>query len=467
MSATATYKVRFEPVGLEMEIIEGETVLDAAFRQGIALPHGCKEGQCGSCKAKIHEGDFELLKYSTFALPDYESEDGSVLLCRTHVYGDVTVDLLNFDEELLSRAIVVKDFHGRLTRIDALTHDIRMLEMEVEAPVRFWAGQYVDLMIVGRGIVRAYSMASPPSAGNRLQFIVKKYPNGAFSALLDDGLAVGDAMTAKGPYGTCFRREKRSGAMLLIGGGSGMSPLWSILTDHLESGEQRPVRFFYGARTPCMPTRSMRAWQTATRSKRRSGPKRMAISTICAGRSCLDAGANPVELVEGLELAVTETIAALKRSATSLDGAKGLRAIASIAANDTKLGAMVAEAFERAGNQGIVAVEFGNTVETTLEVVEGMAFERGYLSHHMVTDVERMQAVLDNPYILMTDHKIQAMEELAGLFGLIEKSGRPLLIIAEEVAPPVTMQLLARRERTNVPVARPCLRTSQSPRAAG
>jgi len=114
---------------------------------------------------------------------------------------------------------------------------------------------------------------------------------------------------------------------------------------------------------------------------------------------------------------------------------------------------MVAEAFERAGNHGIVAVEYGATVETTLEVVEGMAFERGYLSHHMVTDVERMQVVLDEPFILMTDHKIVAMEQLNGVLSMIEKSGRPLLIIAEEVAPPVIMQLLSRREKTNFKVA--------------
>ncbi|NVN85521.1 MAG: chaperonin GroEL [Rhodopseudomonas sp.] len=171
------------------------------------------------------------------------------------------------------------------------------------------------------------------------------------------------------------------------------------------------------------------------------------------GLALLAAGANPVELVEGLELAVEETIKVLKRSAKSVDGAKGIRAIATIAANDAKLGEMVAEAFERAGNHGIVAVEFGSTVETTLEVVEGMAFERGYLSHHMVTDVERMQVVLDNPYILMTDHKIQAIDELNGVFALIEKSGRPLLIIAEEVAPPVIMMLLSRRERNNFKVA--------------
>ena len=171
------------------------------------------------------------------------------------------------------------------------------------------------------------------------------------------------------------------------------------------------------------------------------------------GLKLLADGANAVELVEGLEAAVEETIKALKRSARAVDGPNGIRAIATIAVNDARLGAMVAEAFERAGNHGIVAVEFGTTVETTLEVVEGMAFERGYLSHHMVTDVERMQVVLDEPYILMTDHKIQTSDQLAGVFGLIEKSGRPLLIIAEEVAPPVIMMLLSRREKTNVKVA--------------
>jgi len=171
------------------------------------------------------------------------------------------------------------------------------------------------------------------------------------------------------------------------------------------------------------------------------------------GLVLLAAGANPVELVEGLEAAIEETIKALKRSAKSVDGAKGIRAIASIAANDAKLGEMVAEAFERAGNHGIVAVEFGSTVETTLEVIEGMAFERGYLSHHMVTDVERMQVVLDDPYILMTDQKINAINELNGVFSLIERSGRPLLIVAEEVAPPVITMLLARREKNGFQVA--------------
>ncbi|HQT76769.1 MAG TPA: FAD-binding oxidoreductase [Rhodopila sp.] len=243
------HRVRFEPVGVEMDVFEGETVLDAAFRQGISVMHGCKEGQCSSCKSVLVEGDIELLKYSTFALPDYQKETDHILLCRTLAYSDITVELLNYDEDLMRRSIAVKEYDGVVTGVTPLTHDIRLLEIALDNPLRFWAGQYVDLTIPDANITRSYSMANPPSSPTRLQFIIKKYPDGAFSALLDGALQVGQRLKAKGPYGTCFRREERTGPMLLIGGGSGMSPLWSILHDHVESGENRPVRFFYGART--------------------------------------------------------------------------------------------------------------------------------------------------------------------------------------------------------------------------
>lgn len=249
MAEAVVHNVRLEPVGIEMEVEEGETVLDAAFRQGIAVMHGCKEGQCGSCKSKLIDGDIELLKYSTFALPDYERDENYILLCRTHAYSDLTVELTNFDEELLSRSIPVKAIAGVVQSVKSLTHDIRLLEILLDEPLKFWAGQYVDLTISGAGVTRSYSMANAPSEPKKLQFIIKKYADGAFSALLDGGLQPGTKIVAKGPYGGCFRRESRPGPMILVGGGSGMSPLWSILQDHIESGEQRPVRFFYGART--------------------------------------------------------------------------------------------------------------------------------------------------------------------------------------------------------------------------
>lgn len=242
--------VRLHPVGIEFEVEENETVLDAAFRQGIALPHGCKEGQCSACKCVLTEGDVELKKYSTFALNEMERGQDYILLCRTLAHSDLDVELLNYDEEVLSKSIPVREFTGAVTSVSALTHDIRRLEISLEQPLKFWAGQYVDITLSGpETITRAFSMANSPGESQKLAFIIKKYPNGRFSSRLDGDLAVGTRVGIKGPYGTCFRREHRTGAIILVGGGSGMSPLWSIVHDHLSSGEVRPVYFFYGART--------------------------------------------------------------------------------------------------------------------------------------------------------------------------------------------------------------------------
>jgi propane monooxygenase reductase component len=249
MSDKRVHTVRFEPVGVEMEVEEGEWILDAAFRQGIAVPHGCREGQCSSCKCLLLEGDVEVENYSTFALADYERESGHILLCRGYAYSDLTVELLNFDEDLMRRAIAVKTFDGVLSAVTQLTHDMRLLEVRVERPIKFWAGQFVEISVPSAGVTRSYSMASTLSTPTTLQFIIRKYADGAFSALIDTTLTPGTALRLKGPFGSCFRREERPGPMILVGGGSGMSPLWAILQDHIESGEQRPIRFFYGART--------------------------------------------------------------------------------------------------------------------------------------------------------------------------------------------------------------------------
>jgi len=137
MAEKVAHTVRFEPVGIEMEAAEDETVLEAAFRQGISLMHGCKEGQCASCKSVLCNGDVELLKYSTFALSDAEREQDRILLCRTIAYSDLVIELLNFDEGLLSRSIPVRSFEGRIANIASLTHDIRQLEILTEESLRF------------------------------------------------------------------------------------------------------------------------------------------------------------------------------------------------------------------------------------------------------------------------------------------------------------------------------------------
>lgn len=178
----------------------------------------------------------------------------------------------------------------------------------------------------------------------------------------------------------------------------------------------------------------------------------LADALVQGGLRSLGEGANAVELVQGLELAVAETIKILKEQARPIRSADTVRAVATIAANDEALGRMVGEAFDKAGAHGIVDVQFGIGIETVLEFIEGMTFDRGYISHHMATDVETMQAILDNPHILITDIKILSPAELAPVFQLIEKSKRPLLIIAEDIAPACVMDLLARREKTKLEI---------------
>lgn len=179
----------------------------------------------------------------------------------------------------------------------------------------------------------------------------------------------------------------------------------------------------------------------------------LADALVQEGLACVQAGVRPVELVKGLELAVDETVAALKSMAIPVRGREDVFSVAVVAANEESTGALVAEALERVGPDGIVDVEYGTTVETTLDVLDGMAFDRGYLSHHMVTDVEKMQVVLDDPYILMTDQRLQSQEEVAVLQSLLAGSKRPLLIIADEVAPACVVSLMAWREKSGVPVA--------------
>ena len=232
-----------------MDVEEDETVLEAAFRQGITLMHGCKEGQCSACKSVLLEGDAEHEDFSTFALSEPEQEEGKVLLCRLFAYSDLEIELLNYDEELLSNWIPAKKLTGKVAAIESLTHDIQRFDIALDTPMEFRAGQYADLSIPGANVTRSYSMANSPSEQNTLSFIIKVYPDGAFSELLTNRVKVGDPIDLEGPFGTSFRNPNHEGRTLLVGGGSGMAPLWSILNDIAETDPSRSVRFYYGARS--------------------------------------------------------------------------------------------------------------------------------------------------------------------------------------------------------------------------
>jgi len=249
------HTVRFDPVGIEIEVDEDETVLQGAFRQGIMLMHGCKEGQCASCKSFVLDGeDIELDKYSTFALNDFEQEEGWTLLCRAHAYSDLEVELINYDEEIIRSGVPVQTAQTRVTACEALTKDIHRLELELVEPAElaYRPGQYVDILIPGAGDAhRSFSMAGIPKEGApaRLEFMIKRFPDGRFSSLLgDDGLSEGDELTVRGPYGVFTLRQNSPRRLVFIAGGAGMAPVLSLLRSMGEAGVTRPAVFYYGAR---------------------------------------------------------------------------------------------------------------------------------------------------------------------------------------------------------------------------
>jgi propane monooxygenase reductase subunit len=242
--------IRLEPVGIEFEVDEDETVLNGAFRQGLMLMHGCKEGQCAACKSFLLDGDVDMERYSTFALPDFEEAEGWTLLCRAHALTDLEIELINYDEEILRSGIEVRTLTAKVTAVESLTRDIRRLVLEVPEgeAFQFYPGQYVDIRIPGTDEYRSFSMANLPTERGTLEFMIKQYPNGHFSGLLDGEISVGDELEVRGPYGVFTLRNSSVRPLLFIGGGAGMAPILSLLRALVEQRSERTAVYYYGAR---------------------------------------------------------------------------------------------------------------------------------------------------------------------------------------------------------------------------
>ncbi len=244
-----THTVRFEPVGIEIEVDEDETVLNAAFRQGIMLMHGCKEGQCSACKSFILDGEVDLDRYSTFALPDFEEAEGWTLLCRAHPYSDLEIELINYDEEIIHGGTPPRTIKTTVEVVKPLTSDIMLLRLVPGEPLEFKPGQYVDISIPGHDEEhRSFSMANiEPDA---LEFMIKMYPGGRFSGLLSEGkIKPGDELAVTGPYGVFTLRPSSPRRLLFIGGGAGMAPILALLRALQDTSSAREATYYYGART--------------------------------------------------------------------------------------------------------------------------------------------------------------------------------------------------------------------------
>ncbi|WP_062197231.1 chaperonin GroEL [Massilibacterium senegalense] len=159
----------------------------------------------------------------------------------------------------------------------------------------------------------------------------------------------------------------------------------------------------------------------------------LAQAMIAEGLKNVTSGANPMVIRKGIEKAVNVAVKELHRISKPIEGKESIAQVAAISSADQEVGDLIAEAMERVGNDGVITIEESKGFNTELEVVEGMQFDRGYASPYMVTDSEKMEAVLDNPYILITDKKISNIQEILPVLEQVVQQGKPLLIISEDV----------------------------------
>ena len=246
MSVTVTVRQWPTPIAVEA----GQTVLEAAIAQGLPYPHGCRSGNCGACKSRLHAGEVEMSPYSEYALTEEERAQGLVLACRAVPYGDAELSWLEPDEVATHP---LRDLVCRVSAVDVATHDIKRVRLAIESggPLTFSAGQYAA---VGFGNLppRDYSMANVPDRDGQgdpeLEFHIRHVAGGASSAYVAKALRPGETVRVQGPYGSSFLREQHTGPILAIAGGSGLAPIKSIVETALELGMKQPIHLYFGVR---------------------------------------------------------------------------------------------------------------------------------------------------------------------------------------------------------------------------
>ena len=238
-----------EPLGDTIPVEKGQSVLDAALRAGIWLPHACNHGLCGTCKVTVVEGEVHHNHASSFALMDMEREEGLCLACSATLASDIVIEA-DIEEELDSERHPVRDFDGTISRIEQLTPSIKGVWIHVDGSgVAFQAGQYINLFLPDLDIPRAFSIASSPRIPDEIELHVRKVEGGVATTYIHDKLKVGDPVKFSAPFGQFFVRKSSPEPIIFLAGGSGLSSPKSMIMDLLDSSDTREITLCYGART--------------------------------------------------------------------------------------------------------------------------------------------------------------------------------------------------------------------------
>lgn len=248
LGTDVVYTVTLKASGHRFEVDEGETVLDAAQRAGLALPYSCRAGLCGSCKATVLEGSFTYPHHPPAALSASERAQHAALLCQAVPCSDLLLQV----REVRS----VEDMPHRRLQVTVAARDrlapdvIRLLLAPApgEPRLRWLPGQYVEVLL-DDGKRRPFSLARAPHLGPELEVHVRHVAGGGFTSRVFHELAIGDSLCIEGPSGTFVPREDSERPMILMAGGTGFGPVKALIEHFLHLGTRRPLRLYWGGRT--------------------------------------------------------------------------------------------------------------------------------------------------------------------------------------------------------------------------
>ena len=247
-----SYQVTLKTSGKQFTVNQDETVLEAALRQNINLPYGCKNGACGSCKGKVLEGQVTHGQHSESAMSRADETGGATLFCCAHPQSDL---LIEAREVQGAGDIAIRKVPCRVNAISRHGSDVAILKLQLPASERFQflAGQYLEFLLKD-GQRRAYSIANAPEQEGPLELHIRHLPGGLFTdfvfAAKDPALKEKDILRFEGPLGSFFLREDSKKPIIFVAAGTGFAPIKSIIEQMQAKKIQRPISLYWGGRRP-------------------------------------------------------------------------------------------------------------------------------------------------------------------------------------------------------------------------
>jgi len=241
-----SYQVTIQPSGHTFAVDASESVLDAALRQGIILPYGCRNGACGSCMGTVTAGSVAYRHGLPPALNEQDAASHKALFCQAQPACDLTIRVREVDA---ARDIEIKTLPCRVEKLEHLAHDVIRIYLRMPASERmqFLAGQYIDVLIKEHE-PRAFSIANAPHDDEFIELHIRYVEGGLFTDQVFHHMQEKVMLRIRGPLGTFFLREDSERPALLIGGGTGFAPLKGILEHAFETGISKPLHLFWGVR---------------------------------------------------------------------------------------------------------------------------------------------------------------------------------------------------------------------------